>query len=515
MYNTNEYFGYELKKSKSVEADMKKRVSFASPDHNDGAITIEVNNGNGVGFFANSYLDLDGMMRTEQQLIKKYRDITSIAEVNDAIEQIINEAIVTNEREMPVNVILDDVDDTLANKVIKEAITEEFEFICKLLSLKTRGHDIFRDWYVDGKKYYHKVIDEKSPAKGIRELRPIDPVKMQKRRLVHKKKDTSTGIDVIEKIEELYLFMPDDATSVEQGVYISPDSIAYCPSGISNTEKTMGVSYLYKAIRPANQLRMMEDALVIYRIARAPERRVFYIDVGSLPKAKAEQYLETFMRRFKNKFVYDATTGEVRNDKNHMSMLEDYYLPRREGSNATSIETIGGGQHLGEVDDIIFFQKKLLRAMDVPVSRLEPDTGFSMGKSSEITRDEIKFNKFIARLRSRFSELFFDLLGTQLILKKIMKKEEWEAIKKDIYFDYVRDSHFTEMKNIEITQERLNIIRDMEPYVGIYFSEEDVKKDILQYDDKKIKELNQQNKKEAPERAKREEDSGGGRGGRF
>jgi len=490
---------------------MKQRKSFATPEVNDGALNIEIGDGGGMGFFSQSYIDIDGAMRTEQDLIKKYREITHIPEVDDAVQQIVNEAIVANENELPVSINLDNIDKTLASEKIKETIVEEFEFLIKLMGLKTKGHDIFRNWYIDGKLYYHKIIDDKSPNKGIRELRPLDPTRTKKIREIHKKKDQETGVNVVDSINEYYIFMPEFASTLDQGYRISPDSITYCPSGLISVDRQYTLGYLYKALRPANQLKMMEDALVIYRLARAPERRVFYIDVGSLPKAKAEQHVESMMRRYKNKLVYEATTGEVRNDKNHMSMLEDYWLPRREGTNTTEIDTIGGGANLGEVDDILFFQKKLLKAMNVPIGRLESENSFSLGRSSEITRDELKFDKFIQRLRSRFSEMFYDILGTHLILKKIITKEEWEAIKKDVNFDFLRDSHFTEMKELELLSERLDVLQRLEPWLGRFFSDEKVKKKYLHMDDEEIKEEKALMDKERAERPDEEDTGMGGR----
>lgn len=511
MYSNTQFFGYELKKSKSVENDQKRRSSFAIPETNDGALNLEINDG-GLGFFSDSYVDIDGIMRTEQDLIQKYRDITHIPEVDDAVEQIINEAIVTDEEELPVTVNLDGVDKTLLPENVKKVVAEEFEYLVKLMGLRTKGHDIFRNWYVDGKMYYHKIIDDKAPKKGIRELRPLDPTRTKKVREIKKRKDLETGVDVIEEMKEYYIYLPEYASSVHQGIPIAVDTISYCPSGIVSDDKKMTLGYLYKALRPANQLKMMEDALVIYRIARAPERRVFYIDVGSLPKTKAEQYIESMMRRHKNKLVYEASTGEVRNDRNHMSMLEDYWLPRREGTNTTEIETLGGGQNLGDIEDILFFQRKLLKSMNVPISRLESENGFNLGRASEITRDELKFNKFIQRLRSRFSELFYDILGTHIILKGIMKKEDWEAIKKDVYFDFLRDSHFSEMKELELLSERFEIVSRIENYIGRFISEDKVKRVILQQDDEEIKEEQKQMDKEKPAEDDDNDDVGGGFG---
>lgn len=518
------YFGYEIKKDKEQEKIEQKSKSFAKPEFNDGAINIEIGEGNvGGGYFSTSFVDLDGIFKSEQELIAKYREIVEIPEVDEAVENIINEAIVTNENKPPVRIVLDDVDTAVIGDATKEKIIKEFEYVCKLLHFKTRGHDIFRDWYIDGKKYYHKIIDMDAPEKrGIIELRPLDPTKTKKIREIHKKKHES-GIDIVDQILEYYVFIPEGMSSFVNGVKIAPDSVTYCPSGVLDKGRQKNIGYLHKALRPANQLKMMEDALVIYRLARAPERRVFYIDVGTLPKAKAEQYLETMMRRYKNKLVYEASTGEVRNDRQHLSMLEDYWLPRREGTATTQIETLGGGQNLGEIEDIIFFQKKLMKALNVPVSRLEPENGFSLGRSSEITRDEIKFNKFVDRLRSQFSEMFFDILRTQLILKRIITPADWEAMRKDIYIDFLKDAHFTEMKEMEILTERMNVMNNLQQFIGRFFSDEQVMKEILRYDDEKIKEINKQNeedKKKNPEKYGLDKDgnpldgAGGGFGGR-
>jgi len=510
-YGTYKYFGYEIKKSKKDTTSLSLGQSFATPELGDGAIQIE-HHESGVGVFTNSILDVDGMFKTEMDRIRRYREITEVPEVDEALENIINETIVTDEQESPVRIVLDDVDDAIMSEAIKDMVRKEFDHVCKLLHLDTRGHNIVRDWYIDSKKYYHKIIDEKNPKKGIMELRPLDPTKTRKIREIHKKRNAN-GIEVVEKIEEYYLHLPEDSMNVDQGIRISTDSIAYSASGYMDLSRKGTVGYLQKALRPANQLKMMEDAVVIYRLARAPERRVFYIDVGSLPKAKAEQYLESMARRYKNKLVYEASTGQVRNDKNHLSMLEDFWLPRREGTSTTEIQTLGGGQNLGEIADIVYFQKKLLKALNVPIGRLEPENGFSLGRASEITRDELKFNKFINRIRSQFSELFYDILKTQIILKNIIKAEDWDAARKDIFFDYIRDSHFTEMKNLEIMTERTQLLSQVERFVGRYFSDEQIMKDILHYDEEEIKEIKKQNaaaKKLNPENYPQ---AGGGGGG--
>lgn len=479
-----QYYGYEIKRSKSVEKDLKKRESFATPDYTDGAITVETGLNSGFGFYGH-YVDFSAQFRNERDLIRKYRDVVSIPEVDSAIDDIINEAIVTQDHEIPVEINLDNLKE---QDNIKDKITEEWEYLCKILKIKTRGYEIFRRWYIDGKLYYHKIVDMDAQQKGIRELRPIDAMKMRKVREIVKKPADQGGIEVIDEVNEYYIYSENE--DFINGVRISPDSITFCPSGIYDYEKKINLSHLYKAIRPANQLKMMEDAIVIYRISRAPERRIFYIDVGSLPATKAEQYVKNIMTRYRNKMVYDATTGEVRDDKRHASVLEDLWIPRREGGSATEVQTLPGGQNLSEIEDIIYFQKKLYKALNVPISRLETDNSFNLGRASEITRDELKFSKFIDRLRTKFSEMFYDMLKTQVILKKIVTPEEWDNMKYDIVFDFRKDSHFTEMKELELLQERTNIYNNMQQTVGKYYSHEWVRKNIFRMTDEDIKEQN-------------------------
>jgi len=367
------------------------------------------------------------------------------------------------------------------------------------LDFNSKGHDIFRRWYVDGRLYYHKIIDNKSPRKGLQEIRYIDPRKIKKVREQRKEVDKKTGLEIVRKVDDFYLYNDkgiDQNTGTSTGVKISPDAITYCPSGLVDMHKGTVLSHLNKAIKPVNQLRMIEDALVIYRISRAPERRIFYIDVGNLPKIKAEAYLKDVMNRYRNKLVYDARTGEIRDDRNHMSMLEDFWLPRREGGRGTEITTLPGGSNLGEIDDITYFQKKLYRSLNVPVSRLAEETGFSIGRSDNITRDELKFTKFVQRLRKKFSVLFADILKTQLVLKGVIAVEEWDTIKEHIQFDYLQDGHFTELKNAEILRERLDMLGQIESYVGTYFSKEYVKKNILRMSDEDIQEIEDQIKDE-------------------
>ena len=384
---------------------------------------------------------------------------------------------------------------------VKRKIEDEFVEVLRLMSFNTKGHDIFRRWYVDGRVYYHKVIDRESPRKGITELRYIDPRKIKKVREVRKKRPEGvTGpnmLTVVDEFVEYYLFNEKGVVnSTSGGIKIAPDTIAYCPSGLIDQTKNMVLSYMHKAIKPVNQLRMIEDATVIYRIARAPERRIFKIDVGNLPKVKAEQYLRDVMARYRNKLVYDASTGEIRDDRNYMSMLEDFWLPSREGGRGTDITTLPGGANLGEIADIEYFRAKLYRSLNVPVSRLEASQGFNLGRASEISRDELKFTKFVGRLRKKFTELFNDLLRTQLIIKGVISETEWPLIRDNIFYDFLQDGHFAELKNTEMMRERLNLAREVRDYVGKYFSVNYVRRNILKQTESEIKKMDAEIKKE-------------------
>jgi len=462
--------------------------SFTSPVSDDGTLDIV----SGGGHYA-SVLDMDGRDRNEVDLIRRYRDIAQQPECDSAIEDITNEAIVSDERDQSVSILLDRLD---VSPKIKTKIREEFHEILHLLDFNLKGHDIFRRWYVDGRLYYHKIIDPKNPRKGIKEVRYIDPRKIKKARETQKEVNASTGMEMVKKIDDFYLYNDkgwEQNVGTSEGVKITSDSITYCPSGLIDMGKGTVLSYLNKAIKPVNQLRMIEDSLVIYRISRAPERRIFYIDVGNLPKMKAESYLKDVMNRYRNKMVYDARTGEIRDDRNHMSMLEDFWLPRREGGRGTEITTLPGGSNLGEIDDITYFQKKLFRSLNVPVSRLaEESGGFQIGRSDNITRDELKFTKFVQRLRKKFTALFLDMIRTQLLLKGVIAVEEWDHFKEHIQFDFLQDGHFTELKNAEILRERLDMLGQVESYVGTYFSKEYVKKNILRMSDEEIEEIETQ-----------------------
>ena len=430
--------------------------------------------------------------KNDIDLIKRYREIAQHPECDMAIEDIINEVIVSDERDAAVSVSLDKL---MISDNIKMKVRDEFEEVLRLLNFDEKGHDIFRRWYVDGRIYFHKVIDPKSPRKGLSEIRYIDPRKIKKVREVTKKRDTQgKGVEMIEATAEWFVYNEKgiSAANTNSGLKISADSITYVTSGVIDQTKNMVMGHLHKAIKPTNQLRMIEDAVVIYRIVRAPERRIFYVDVGNLPKVKAEAYLRDVMSRYRNKLVYDASTGEVRDDRKHMSMLEDFWLPRREGAKGTEVSTLSGGQNLGEISDVEYFQKKLYQSLNVPMSRLDADNGFNMGRAAEITRDELKFTKFVQRLRKRFTGVFNDILKTQLVLKGIITIEDWVKIKEHIQYSFLKDGYFAELKNAEILRERLSLAQEVSPYVGKYYSVEYVRKNILQQSDEDIIEIDRQ-----------------------
>jgi len=481
-------FGFEIKR-KNDEKEENKKASFVPPTTEDGEGYI-VNAG---GYFG-SYVDMEGTSaRTERDLILKYRDIAQQPECDAAIEDIVNESIISDEDSYPVSIMLDDLDQS---DKIKDMIREEFNYIIKLLNFNWYGHDMYRRWYIDGRLYFHKIIDEKNPKRGLLELRSVDATKIRKVREIKQERDPKTGVSLVKDINEYFVYQSDALAKSNQGLKIAKDSICYVTSGVLDPARKKVLSYLHKALKPVNQLRMMEDSLVIYRLSRAPERRIFYIDVGNLPKGKAEEYLRNVMSKYRNKMVYDANTGEMKDDRKHMSMLEDFWLPRREGGRGTEITTLPGGENLGQIDDIVYFQKKLYKSLNVPVNRLEQEAQFSLGRSTEITRDELKFQKFISRLRKKFSALFIDLLKTQLILKGIFTEEEWNEIKQDINIDFLEDNHFTELKNAELLRDRISILRDMNEYVGRYYSIEWVRKNVLQQDEDEIKEIDKQVKAE-------------------
>ena len=466
-----ELFGFQISRIKK-QTDPKQEFTTTQAD--DGTQTV-----NAGGYFG-TFLDMDATAKTEADLIRRYREISIHPECDMAIEDIVNEAIVSNEMRDPVRINLEGLP---FGKDVRRKIETEFSEILRLMNFNVKGHDIFRRWYVDGRIFYQKVIDRKEPTKGITELKYIDPRKIKKIREVKKvRPNGKADLTIVNEFIEYYLFNEKGVSqaSAGSGIKIAPDTIAMCPSGIVDQNKNnMVLSYLHKAIKPVNQLRMIEDAVVIYRIARAPERRIFKIDVGNLPKQKAEQYLRDVMARYRNKLVYDASTGEIRDDRNYMSMLEDFWLPSREGGRGTDITTLPGGQNLGEMNDVEYFQKKLYRSLNVPVSRLEAQDGFSLGRASEISRDELKFTKFVQRLRKRFTELFNDILKTQLILKNIIAQEDWYTVSQSIQYDYLQDGHFAELKDTELLRNRLDLAATMRDYVGKYYSVEYIRKHIL------------------------------------
>ena len=472
-------FGFQIKKAKKKEEE--KAPSIVPPRDDEGGSYATAS-----GSHYGQYLNLgDDDSKDNYQLIMKYRGNAMHPEVDAAIEDIVNEAITGSQLEQTLDINLEDVQ---APDRIKKVIKEEFDTIYGMLNFKELGHDIFRRWYVDGRMYHHLVLNEANPKEGVVEIRPIDAAKMRKVKKVKKKKDPATGADIIESTEEFFVFQEKPGSSTN-GVKMTSDSVSYVTSGLLSEDRKKIISFLHKALKPINQLRMMEDALVIYRLARAPERRMFYIDVGNLPRGKAEQYMKDIMAKYRNKLVYDAKTGEIRDDRKHMSMLEDFWLPRREGGRGTEIQTLPGGENLGQIEDVIFFQKKVYRSLNVPIARLEQENQFSLGRSTEVNRDELKFQKFIDRLRMRFAHLFYGILKKQLILKGICTEEDWEDWKSDITVDFVKDNHFTELRDIEILRERIQTLDQVQNYVGEYYSKEWVQKNVLMLSDEDIEKM--------------------------
>ena len=489
----------------SIDDEEKKSKGIVSP--------VPPNNEDGADYYLSSgfygqYVDIEGVFRTEFDIIRKYRNMALHPECDTAVEHVVNEAIVSDLNDSPVEIDLDNLN---ASSGLKNVIRDEFKYIKDLIGFDKKAHEIFRNWYVDGRVYYHKVIDLKKPELGLEEVRYIDPLKIKLMRIRPKdqekkyeiKPSGSVGEAITEdtKVVEFYTYYPQGTAQkfgsiAGKGVKISKDAITYCSSGLVDRNKHIGLSYLHKAIKGLNQLRMIEDSLVIYRISRAPERRIFYIDVGNLPKVKAEQYLRDVMSRYRNKLVYDANTGEIKDDKKFMSMLEDFWLPRREGGRGTEITTLPGGQNLGELTDVEYFQKKLYRSLNVPESRIGADGGFNLGRSSEILRDELMFSKFVGRLRKRFSGVFLDLLKTQLILKNIVTPSDWNKMAEHIQFDYLYDNHFAELKETELMNERLNLMTQIEPYIGTYYSRDYVKRKVLRQTDEEILEMDKEMEEE-------------------
>tara|TARA_Y100000004_G_scaffold37_1_gene67 strand:+ start:3398 stop:4921 length:1524 start_codon:yes stop_codon:yes gene_type:complete len=484
-------FGFELRRaavSQSDEEKKKKLQSIVAPTDPDGAGYITAS-----GSHYGQFIDMDGnQAKDNQQLILRYRGVASHPEVDAAIEDIVNEAIASSENENPVDLNLDQVD---APDNIKKTMNEEFDKICSMINFQEMAPDIFRSFYVDGRIYHHLIINDSQPKLGIQDIRNIDATKIRKVKNIKYKKDQATNAKVVDKVEEFYIFQ--EKVGQAQGVRISPDAISYVTSGLLDPTKKSVVSYLHKALKPINQLRMMEDSLVIYRLARAPERRIFYIDVGNMPRGKSEAYMRDIMTRYRNKLVYDASTGELKDDRKHMSMLEDFWLPRREGGRGTEITTLPGGENLGQIDDIIYFQKRLYRALNVPLNRLEQEAQFSLGRSTEINRDEVKFQKFIDKIRKRFSKLFTEILKKQLILKGIITEQDWNTWKNDITVDFLRDNHFAELRDSEILQNRLQTLDQVSQYVGEYFSREWTMKNVMMMSDDDIAEMRDQVEAEA------------------
>ena len=484
-------FGFELKRA---TGEQKKQLpSIVPPVDEDGAGYVTAS-----GSHWGQYIDFDGdNSKDSVELIKRYRAVSMHPEVDMAIDEIVNEAITTSELEAPVKLNLDHVEEL--SDSIKKQINEEFDRVLDMLNFTDYGSDMFKRWYIDGRMVHHLIVNEANMKEGIQEIRPIDALKVRKVKEITKKKDPKTGASIVEKVNEFYIYEEKPGVTNSSAIKISNDAISYVTSGLTEESRSKVVSYLHKALKPINQLRMMEDSLVIYRLARAPERRIFYVDVGNLPRGKAEEYMKSIMTRYKNKIVYDATTGEIKDDRKHMSMLEDFWLPRREGGKGTEITTLPGGDNLGQIDDIVYFQKRLYRALNVPVNRLEQESQFSLGRSSEISRDELKFQKFIDRLRRRFSSLFLNILNKQLILKNIITEDDWNEWKSNIIVDFVRDNHFTELKENELLSGRLQIMDQMQQYTGEYFSKEWIMKNVLRFDDDQIKKMQEEIEEEKPE----------------
>lgn len=481
-------FGFSIENNDKLP----KNAISPVPENNEDGVDYYLTSG-----FYGQYVDIEGVFRNEYDLIKRYREMSLHPECDSAIENVVNEAIVSDLNDSPVEIELSNLN---ASDGLKKIIRDEFKNIKDLLDFDKKAHEIFKNWYIDGRILYHKVIDLKNPTEGIQDIRYMDPLKVKFMRVENNKGNILSANYVPDlrtpnaiqqpEIEEYFMYFP--ATTIQKygasskGIKIAKDAITYCTSGLVDRNRQLTLSYLHKAIKALNQLRMIEDALVIYRLSRAPERRIFYIDVGNLPKVKAEQYLRDVMNRYRNKLVYDANTGEIRDDKKFMSMMEDFWLPRREGGRGTEISTLPGGQNLGELQDVQYFQKKLFRALSVPESRTASDGGFNLGRSSEILRDELMFSKYVGRLRKRFSNVFHDLLKTQLILKNIVTPEDWNKMSDHIQYDYLYDNHFAELKDSELMNERLNLMMAVQPYVGTYYSQDYVKRKILRQTDQEI-----------------------------
>jgi len=486
-------FGFTLGSKDVVKAEKPEQASFALPSAtvDDGAVTVTQN------AYYGTYVDLEGSVRNEIELVTRYREMSNHPECQMAIDEIVNEAITHDDQGKVVDIILDNLKQP---ESIKKKIIEEFDNVLKMLNFSNLADDLFKRWYIDGRMFYHIVVNDKNPKEGIQELRYIDPRKIRKVREIKKDRDPKTGAMIVVSVAEYYVYNDRGTTTqtytsnVGQGIRIAPDSIININSGLMDAKNTFVISYLHKAIKPLNQLRMIEDAIVIYRISRAPERRIFYIDVGNLPRGKAEQYLRDIMIKYRNKLVYDANTGEIRDERKHMSMLEDFWLPRREGGKGTEITTLPAGQNLGELEDVKYFQKKLLQSLNVPYSRLESQEGglAGLGRSQEVTRDELKFAKFVVRLRNKFSQIFDEAMKIQLVLKGICTSDEWDSFKENIYYDFRKDNNFTELREAELLQNRLQMVGLVDPYIGRYFSQHYVMNKVLMMTDEEIEKMQEQ-----------------------
>jgi len=492
-------FGWEINRPIEDSGGGETRhtkQTFVPPQYDDGALTIQSGS-----HFGSYQLDMEGVVRNEVELITRYREMAIQPEMDDAINDIVNEAVIKDKKGKSVELRMDELD---VSDKLKKTIQEEFEGVLRLLNFSDLGLDVFRTWYIDGRLFYHAIIDEKNPQLGIQELRYIDPRKIRKIREIVKGRDKQTGMETIKKEVQYYLYNERGLTGApgtiaqysNLGHRITVDAIVNVNSGLLDAKRNQVISYLHKAIKPLNQLRMVEDATVIYRLSRAPERRIFYIDVGSMQTTKAEQYMKDIMTKYRNKLVYDSSTGEIRDDRRHLAMLEDFWLPRREGGRGTEIDTLQGGQNLGEIEDVVYFEQKLYKALNIPYSRTQPDQGFNLGRSTEITRDELKFNKFIDKLRSKFSTLLDELLKRQLILKRVMTEEEWFDYREYIFFSWLEDNNFTELKNAELNRERLSMLQLVDPYVGRYYSLQWVYENALNMADDEMEEMMQQMKSE-------------------
>ena len=479
--NTLKLFGFEIKRTKKGDRGKQELQSVVPPSDNDGAGYVTAT----AGHFG-QYINMEGdESKDNHQLILRYRGVAMHPEVDMAVDEIVNETISASELQSSLELSLDDIE---AGDKIKDQVREEFENIVALLRFNEVGHELFRSWYVDGRSYHHLLVNEANPKAGIQEIRPIDAARIRKVREVKYKKDQMTGVKIVDTVDEFYIY-EEKPGQTQSGVKLSNDSISYVTSGMLDESKKKVVSHLHKALKPINQLRMMEDSLVIYRLARAPERRIFYIDVGNLPRGKAEQYMSDIMAKYRNKLVYDASTGQIKDDRKHMSMLEDFWLPRRENGRGTEITTLPGGENLGQIDDIVYFQKRLYRSLNVPINRLEQEAQFSLGRSTEISRDEVKFQKFVDRLRRRFSWIFLGILRKQLLLKGIITEQDWQEWKDSLYIDFIKDNQFTELKEMEILRERIGVMNEITQYVGEYYSKEWVMRNVLRMSDDDIEDM--------------------------